>query len=102
MAEPLLVETHDGIATLTLNRPELRNAFDDAQIERLTRALHAAEADTAVRVVVIAGTGTAFCAGADLNWMKKMAGFSFEENQRDAMGLANMLHAQLSWLIRWN
>ena len=91
MAEPLLVETHDGIATLTLNRPELRNAFDDAQIERLTRALHAAEADTAVRVVVIAGTGTAFCAGADLNWMKRMAGYSYEQNLADAQSLAEML-----------
>ena len=62
MAEPLLVETRDGVATLTLNRPELRNAFDDAQIERLTRALRAAEVDGAARVVVIAGNGPAFCA----------------------------------------
>jgi len=91
MAEPLLVETRDGVATLTLNRPELRNAFDDAQIERLTRALRAAEVDGAARVVVIAGNGPAFCAGADLNWMKRMAGYSLEQNFADATALAEML-----------
>jgi methylglutaconyl-CoA hydratase len=91
MAEPLLVETRAGVATLTLNRPELRNAFDDTQIDRLTRALRAAEADAAVRVVVIAGNGSAFCAGADLNWMKRMAGYSYEQNLADATALADML-----------
>lgn len=91
MAEPLLVEARDGVATLTLNRPELRNAFDDAQIERLTRALRAAEADPAVRAVVVAGNGTAFCAGADLNWMKRMAGYGYEQNLADATALAEML-----------
>lgn len=91
MAEPLLVETRDGVATLTLNRPEIRNAFDDAQIDRLTRALRAAEADAAVRVVVVAGNGTAFCAGADLNWMKRMAGYSYAQNLADASALAEML-----------
>lgn len=91
MAEPLLVETRDAVATLTLNRPEIRNAFDDAQIERLTRALRVAEADATVRVVVIAGNGPAFCAGADLNWMKRMAGYSYEQNLADAAALAEML-----------
>ncbi|MEJ2173956.1 MAG: enoyl-CoA hydratase/isomerase family protein [bacterium] len=91
MAEPLLIETRDAVATLTLNRPEIRNAFDDAQIERLTRALREAAADSKVRVVVIAGNGPAFCAGADLNWMKRMAGYSFEQNLADAGALAEML-----------
>lgn len=91
MAEPLLVETRDAIATLTLNRPEIRNAFDDAQIERLTRALREAEADSRVRVVVIAGNGPAFCAGADLNWMKRMASYGYEQNLADATALAEML-----------
>ena len=91
MAEPLLVETRGAIATLTLNRPEIRNAFDDTQIERLTRALREAEADARVRVVVIAGNGPAFCAGADLNWMKRMAGYSYEQNLADATALADML-----------
>ncbi|HSH08597.1 MAG TPA: enoyl-CoA hydratase/isomerase family protein [Burkholderiales bacterium] len=91
MTEPLLVRTRDGVATLTLNRPEIRNAFDDAQIERLTRALRGAETDAGVRVVVIAGNGPAFCAGADLNWMKRMAGYSYEQNLADAQALAEML-----------
>lgn len=91
MTEPLLVRTRDGVATLTLNRPEVRNAFDDAQIERLTHAFRDAESDAAVRVVVIAGNGPAFCAGADLNWMKRMAGYSYEQNLADAQSLAEML-----------
>jgi methylglutaconyl-CoA hydratase len=91
MTEPLLVQTRDAVATLTLNRPEIRNAFDDAQIERLTHALRAAEADPAVRVVVIAGNGPAFCAGADLNWMRRMAGYTYEQNLADATALAEML-----------
>ena len=91
MTEPLLVQTRDAVATLTLNRPEIRNAFDDAQIERLTKALRAAEAAPAVRAVVIAGSGPAFCAGADLNWMKRMAGYTYEQNLADATALAEML-----------
>jgi methylglutaconyl-CoA hydratase len=91
MTEPLLVQTHGGVATLTLNRPELRNAFDDAQIERLTRALRSVDGDSAVRVVVVAGNGPAFCAGADLNWMKRMAGYGYEQNLTDATALAEML-----------
>jgi len=90
MTEPLLVQTRDAVATLTLNRPEIRNAFDDAQIERLTKALRAAEAAPAVRAVVIAGSGPAFCAGADLNWMKRMAGYTYEQNLADATALAEM------------
>jgi len=91
MAEPLLVQSRDAVVTLTLNRPEIRNAFDDAQIERLTKALRTAERDAAVRAVVIAGNGPAFCAGADLNWMKRMAGYSYEQNLADATALAEML-----------
>lgn len=91
MSTPLLVEKRQGVLALTLNRPEIRNAFDDAQIERLTRALRDAEADPEVRVVVVAGNGTAFCAGADLNWMKRMAGYSYEQNLADATALAEML-----------
>ncbi|HMA06752.1 MAG TPA: enoyl-CoA hydratase/isomerase family protein, partial [Ramlibacter sp.] len=58
----------------------------------LTQAFRAADADQAVRAVVLAGHGPAFCAGADLNWMKKMSGYSLEENRTDAMGLATMLN----------
>ena len=80
-----------GVATLTLNRPERRNAFDDAIIADLTAALRQVAADTAVRVLVLSGAGTAFSAGGDLNWMRRMAGYGEAENVADAMRLATML-----------
>ncbi|MGF6755744.1 enoyl-CoA hydratase/isomerase family protein [Paraburkholderia sp. GAS42] len=81
------------IATVTLNRPDVRNAFNEAMIAELTAAFESLNERDDVRVVVLAANGKAFCAGADLNWMKKMAGFSDEENRADAMRLANMLSA---------
>ena len=89
----LLIDKAGGVGRLTLNRPELRNAFDDALIASLTKALRDMQDDEAVRVVVLAGNGPAFCAGADLNWMKRMAGYGFEQNLADASGLAGMLSA---------
>ena len=85
------VERKDGVARVTLNRPEVRNAFDDALIATLAKTFAELDADPNVRVVVLAGNGPAFCAGADLNWMKRMAGYSHEENLRDARALADML-----------
>jgi methylglutaconyl-CoA hydratase len=89
----VLVEKSGGIARVTLNRPEVRNAFDDALIAGLSRIFSELDADPATRVVVLAGSGPAFCAGADLNWMKRMAGYGYDENLRDAAGLAGMLAA---------
>jgi methylglutaconyl-CoA hydratase len=89
----LKVEQKDGVTRITLDRPAVRNAFDDALIAALTKAFHDAGADPAVRAVVLAGNGPAFCAGADLNWMKRMAGYSYDENLADARGLAAMLAA---------
>ena len=88
----LLIQTNHGVGILWLNRPELRNAFNDDMIAELTTALKALEADAAIRAVVLAGAGPAFCAGADLNWMKRMSGYSFAQNHADAMGMATMLH----------
>jgi methylglutaconyl-CoA hydratase len=87
----LIVEQKDGIARVTLNRPEVRNAFDDALIASLTQKFTELDRDASVRVVVLAGNGPAFCAGADLNWMKRMAGYGYDDNLRDARGLAEML-----------
>lgn len=89
----VLVERKDGVGRVTLNRPEVRNAFDDALIAALAKAFAELDADPGVRVVVLAGNGPAFCAGADLNWMKRMAGYSYDENVRDARALADMLAA---------
>ena len=69
----------------------LHNAFDDAVIAELTDAFRSMEAEDGIRVVVLSGAGKSFSAGADLNWMKRMAGFSADENRRDAMGLAALM-----------
>jgi methylglutaconyl-CoA hydratase len=89
----LQVDKQGPVARVTLDRPALRNAFDDALIAELTKAFRALDADASVRAVVLAGNGPAFCAGADLNWMKRMAGYGYEENLADARGLAGMLAA---------
>lgn len=89
----LEVTRQGGVARVTLNRPELRNAFDDVLIGQLRKAFLDIQADPAVRVMVLAGNGPAFCAGADLNWMKRMAGYDYQENLADATALAQMLAA---------
>lgn len=80
-----------GAATVWLNRPEVHNAFDDTLIATLTEELRRVEADEKVRVVVLAGRGKSFSAGADLGWMKRMAGYTEAENRRDAEALAELL-----------
>jgi methylglutaconyl-CoA hydratase len=89
----LAVAIAGGVATVTLARPEVHNAFDEALIAELTRALKALDADPAVRVVVLAGEGRSFCAGADLTWMQRMAGYDHAANLADAGALATMLAA---------
>lgn len=88
---PLNVRTVAGVATLTLDRPKIHNAFDDLLIDALIDALRAIEEDDAVRVVVLTGAGASFSAGADLNWMKRMAQASEKENRKDARQLAKLM-----------
>ena len=80
-----------GVETVTLNRPEVRNAFNDEVIAELTAVFLELARRDEVRCVVLAGNGPAFCAGADLNWMKRMAGYTRDENIEDASQLARML-----------
>ena len=80
-----------GIATLTLNRPEVHNAFDDGIIEALIGRLEQAADDDNVRVLVLRSEGNNFSAGADLNWMRRMAQNSHQENLIDARGLARLM-----------
>jgi len=87
----LKVMQSGAVARVMLDRPEIRNAFDDALIAALTSALRELDADDSVRAVVLGGNGPAFCAGADLNWMKRMAGYGYEQNLADAQALAAML-----------
>ncbi|MGH6626767.1 MAG: enoyl-CoA hydratase/isomerase family protein [Burkholderiaceae bacterium] len=84
--------TQNGfIATLTLNRPEVRNAFNDEVIAELTQAFRELGARDDLRCIVLAASGPAFCAGADLNWMRRMADYTRDENLADAGALAEML-----------
>ena len=80
------------LATVTLNRPDVRNAFNETTIAEITAAFTELGADQSVRAIVLAANGQSFCAGADLNWMKKMADYTHEENLADAGQLATMLH----------
>jgi len=89
--DTLTIDTAGTVATITLNRPAVRNAFDEQAIAELTAAFTSLGQIDGIRAIVLAASGTAYCAGADLNWMKKMAGYSEDENRADAMQLANML-----------
>ncbi|MGV6872771.1 enoyl-CoA hydratase/isomerase family protein [Pseudochelatococcus sp. B33] len=87
-----LLITRDGpVATVTLNRPDVRNAFDDALIASLTAAFAELGSDKKTRAIVLAASGKAFCAGADLAWMRRMADYTHAENLKDATALATML-----------
>ena len=89
--QTLTVTISDRIGHVTLNRPELRNAFNEHSIAELALAFDELGRHEMVRAIVLCANGSAFCAGADLNWMKKMAGYSDSENRADAMRLADML-----------
>ena len=81
-----------GRATVTLNRPEMHNAFDEALIAGLQETFTGLSENPDVRVIVLTAEGKSFCAGADLNWMKRMSSYSYEENITDGKALAGMLH----------
>lgn len=89
----ITTQIDQGVATVTLARPDVRNAFNDALIAQLRNIFTRLSADESVRCVVLAGEGKAFCAGADLNWMRTIAGYDHAQNVADAQQLADMLHA---------
>ncbi|HNJ83975.1 MAG TPA: enoyl-CoA hydratase/isomerase family protein [Piscinibacter sp.] len=91
MTTTLDVQRSGPVARVFLNRPEVRNAFNDGVITELTQTFTALAADSTLRCIVLGGHGKAFCAGADLNWMRAMAGYSWEQNRADAQALAEML-----------
>ncbi len=93
MSDHLLQGTDHGVHTITLNRPDIRNAFDDMLIAEIHEAFDAVSRRTDVRCVVLAANGPAFCAGGDLHWMRRMADYTREQNLADAGGLAAMLRA---------
>ena len=89
----LELEQRGPVRWIWLNRPEVRNAFNDALIHEISAAFADVETSNETRVVVVAARGTAFCAGADLNWMRSMANFTHAENHADALRVARMFHA---------
>ena len=91
MHESVLITRRGATAEITLNRPQIHNAFDDKLIAALTEALVEAERDPGVRAVVLSGNGSCFSAGADLNWMRGMAGASEPENRDDSLRLARLM-----------
>lgn len=89
--DTLELQQEQHVGTIWLNRPDVRNAFDENSIAEITHAFTELAEDDSVRVIVLAARGKAFCAGADLHWMKKMAAYTHEENCADAAWLAEML-----------
>jgi methylglutaconyl-CoA hydratase len=88
----ILTAIEDDIATVTLNRPERHNAFDEGMVDELAAAFSSLSARTEVRVVQLAASGESFSAGADLDWMRRVASYSEEQNRADAEKLARLLH----------
>src|SRR3954468_1035727 len=87
----LQITRRNGVGIVLLNRPAVHNAFDEVLIAELTQAMNELGEESATRAIILTGNGPSFCAGADLNWMKKMAGYGRAENVADAAGLAAML-----------
>lgn len=90
--QTLDIERQDSVAQIILNRPDVRNAFNETTIAEITHVFQVLGSDGSIRAIVLAAHGATFCAGADLNWMQKMAGYTHEENRADAGQLAAMLH----------
>jgi methylglutaconyl-CoA hydratase len=89
--ETLQIDLSYRVAVVWMNREKVRNAFNETVIAELTQAYRVLGADDGVRAIVLAGHGPAFCAGADLDWMRRMSTYSLDDNRRDARGLADML-----------
>jgi len=90
--ETISVEREGWLVRLWLDRPEVHNAFNSAMIRELRDALRDVRDDAAVRVVILSGKGKSFCAGADLNWMREIVRFSYEQNLQESLELADFLY----------
>lgn len=91
MAQPLSFAQHGDVAELTLDRPDVHNAFDNVLITELTETLQRLDTDTSIRAVILTGRGHTFSAGADLHWMRSMIGASAEANREDSLHLAKLM-----------
>lgn len=88
----LLVDVDKETARITFNRPEVHNAFNATMISEVSEALDQVKSDKSVRVIVLTGRGTSFCAGADINWMREIIHYSYEQNLEESLALAEVLH----------
>ena len=91
--ENLLAEKKNDVCYVTLNRPDVRNAFNAALIKDLHDCFAQLTVDESIRAIVLAGTGKIFCAGADINWMSESVNYTEEQNHEDAMKMAHMFQA---------
>ncbi len=87
------LETKNGVATILLNRPEIRNAFNEVMIAELTDAFKTAGCMDDIRVIILKGEGKSFCAGADLNWMRDVSKYSYEENYAESLRLSECFYS---------
>jgi methylglutaconyl-CoA hydratase len=90
--QTILYNIKDNIARITFNRPEVHNAFNDVMIKELRAVFDDIEKNVDARVVVVTGAGKSFCAGADLNWMRRVKDYSYEDNLKESLDLAEMLY----------
>lgn len=88
----IILDRQDEVVRITLNRPEIHNAFNSILISELSDAFFRVKEDGAVRVVVLTGEGKSFCAGADINWIREIIHYSFEQNLEESLQLAELLH----------
>lgn len=88
----ILIEKENRIRKIILNRPDIHNAFNDVMIHELLEVFNAIKKDKETRVIILTGSGKSFCAGADLSWMKKIINYSYEENLKESLELAELFY----------
>lgn len=93
MFSTLQTTTENNILTISLNRPEVHNAFDEVMIDEIKTAFQQASKDDSVRLIVLRGNGKSFCAGADLNWMRNVSTYTYEQNFKESQNLAECFYA---------
>ena len=86
------ISVRGALVTLSFNRPEIHNAFNDVMIDELLEAFTMISKRREIRVVILTGSGKSFCAGADLNWMKRVKDYSYEENLKESLRLADLFY----------
>ena len=89
----IYTEISDGIATIWLNRPELHNAFNEVMISEILDIFTLISNESDIRIVILRGKGKSFCAGADLNWMRGVAGYSYDQNLKESLNLSKCFYA---------